>query len=117
MRVLEFVGTVGCVVLASIGQVMLRAAALGAAQSKELGLMAWVNGRTVLAIAVYLSAMLVWLWVLGRVPLTQAFAYFGLTFVLVPLLAHHWLGDPVSLSTWIGGLIILAGIVVINWQR
>jgi undecaprenyl phosphate-alpha-L-ara4N flippase subunit ArnE len=60
--------------------------------------------------------MLLWLWVLGRVPLSQAFAFFGLSFFLVPALAHRFLGDAVSWTTWVGATIILAGIVVTNWR-
>lgn len=106
-----------CVVLSAVGQVMMRAAAHGAAQSKAAGLAVWFSGATVSAALVYLCAMLLWFWVLGRVPLTQAFAFFGLSFLLVPVLANVWLGDPVSPYTWAGGAVIIAGIMLTNWPR
>ena len=105
-----------CVCLVSIGQVMLRAASMVAHAAPEAGLRAWLNLTSVSAVVVYLCAMLLWLWVLGRVPLSQAFAFFGLSFFLVPALAHRFLGDAVSLNTWVGAAIIMAGIVVTNWR-
>lgn len=105
-----------CVVLVSVGQVMLRAASLLAQAASVTGLRAWMNGTSLAAIAVYGCAMLLWLWVLGRVPLTQAFAFFGLSFFIVPALAHRFLGDAVTLNTWLGAAIIALGIVVTNWR-
>jgi undecaprenyl phosphate-alpha-L-ara4N flippase subunit ArnE len=85
----------------------------GAAQP---GFRAWVNGTSLVAIAIYSLAMLLWLWVLGRVPLTQAFAFFGLSFFIVPALAHRFLGDAVSINTWVGAAVIALGIVITNWR-
>lgn len=112
MRLVDIAACLSSVVLASIGQVMLRAAALSVAESKSSGILVWINGSSLSAVSVYLAAMVVWIWVLGRVPLTQAFSFFGLSFFLVPLLAHVWLGDSIALSTWIGAAVIVAGIIV-----
>lgn len=69
-----------------------------------------------MAIVVYGAAMLLWLWILSRVPLTQAFAWFGMSFFLVPLLANRFLGDPVSPFTWIGAGVILVGILLSGYR-
>jgi undecaprenyl phosphate-alpha-L-ara4N flippase subunit ArnE len=95
---------------------MLRAASILAHAADYSGPSAWINGTSLAALAIYGLAMLLWLWVLGRVPLTQAFAFFGLSFFIVPALAHRFLGDAVSGSTWIGAGIIAVGIVVTNWR-
>jgi undecaprenyl phosphate-alpha-L-ara4N flippase subunit ArnE len=116
MRLAEALLCLLCVSLVSIGQVLMRRAALIARQS-DLGIGAWVNGTTLFAVAIYATAMLLWLWVLGRVPLTQAFAFFGLSFIVVPLLAHRLLDDPVSVQTWVGGAVIIGGIAITNWPR
>ena len=105
-----------CVMLVSVGQVLLRAASLLASASRESGLRPWLNGTSLLAVSVYGSAMLLWLWVLSRTPLTQAFAFFGLSFFIVPALANRFLGDPVTLYTWIGAGVIIVGILLTNWQ-
>lgn len=115
MRVAEIALCVLCVCLVSVGQVMLRAASLLAYQQTQTGPRAWLNGTTLCALAIYCCAMLLWLWILGRVPLSRAFAFFGLSFFLVPIIAHRFLGDAVSINTWIGAGIIMLGIVVTNW--
>jgi undecaprenyl phosphate-alpha-L-ara4N flippase subunit ArnE len=100
-----------CVSLASVGQVLLRLVAEKASRAAHLA-DAVFAGSTLLAVSVYGGAMVMWLFVLSRVPLTIAFPFFGLCFLLVPLFAHWIVGDPVSLSTWLGGGIILVGISV-----
>ncbi|MDO9095752.1 MAG: EamA family transporter [Rubrivivax sp.] len=101
----------------SAGQVLLRAAAIRSTSNAEVGWQSWLNGVTLLAIVVYGCAMLLWLWLLSRVPLSQAFAFFGLSFILVPLLAHRFLGDPVSPGTWLGATLVMVGIAVSTLPR
>jgi undecaprenyl phosphate-alpha-L-ara4N flippase subunit ArnE len=117
MRLIDAAWCVLCVALVSAGQVLLRAAALRGNDPESNGWGAWLNIITLLALVVYGLAMLLWLWILSRVPLSQAFAFFGLSFVLVPLLANRFLGDPVSLATWMGAALVVAGIVVSNLIR
>ncbi|EGJ11338.1 EamA family transporter [Rubrivivax benzoatilyticus] len=116
MKFNEAILVVFVVLLSSVGQVLMRAASLGAAASGAAGLRAWMSFTSVLAVIVYCSAMALWLWVLSRVPITQAFAFFGLSFVFVPLMASRFLGDPMTTQTWIGAGIIILGIVVTNWR-
>jgi undecaprenyl phosphate-alpha-L-ara4N flippase subunit ArnE len=104
-----------CVALGSVGQVLLRAASLRAASDPAPGFGAWLNGSTATALLLYVLGMVLWLWVLSRVPITQAFAFFGLGFVVVPLLAHRWLGDPLTPQTMAGSVVIMAGIALSNW--
>lgn len=116
MTALNFILCVGCVVLASVGQVLLRLVAAEIAGTTQL-MGAVFSLSTLLAISVYAGAMLMWLFILGRVPLTVAFPFFGLSFLFVPIFANRIIGDPVSVSTWVGGVIILAGIVVSSVMR
>jgi undecaprenyl phosphate-alpha-L-ara4N flippase subunit ArnE len=117
MRVVDAALCVVCVGLASVGQVLMRAAAQAAQRHAGSGLLVWINCTTVLALGVYFGAMLLWLWLLGRVPLTQAISFFGLTFVIVPVLAHFYLGDPVSRGTWLGAALVISGIAVSNMPK
>ena len=113
MKISDALICIGCVILVSIGQVMLRMTSKNATMSTD-GITAWINLTSILAISIYGSAMLMWLWILGRVPITQAFAFFGLSFFIVPFLANRFLGDPINKFTWIGASIILVGILVSN---
>ena len=115
MRALDISLCLLCVALGSTGQVLLRAASLQALRANASGPAAWLNGTTAIALTLYVAGMVLWLWVLSRVPITQAFAFFGLGFVAVPLLAHRWLGDPLTPQVLAGGVVIMAGIVITNW--
>ena len=106
-----------CVALGSTGQVLLRAASVAAQQSAASDYRSWLSVQTMLALPTYGAGLLLWMWVLTRVPLTQAFAFFGLSFFCVPLLANWIVGDPLSSRTWLGAVIIVAGILVTVWPQ
>jgi undecaprenyl phosphate-alpha-L-ara4N flippase subunit ArnE len=58
------------------------------------------------------GATILWVWVLRQVPLTVAYPFFALSFVIVPFLSSVFLGEHISLNYWIGVGLIIAGIVV-----
>lgn len=109
MRSLDVLLCLVAVSLVSLGQVLLRGLSL---QAVAGGFDRVLSVRTLGALGVYAVAMLIWLYVLARVPLTQAFAFFGLCFFFVPLMAHYLHGDPVGLHTWTGAIIIAIGVFV-----
>lgn len=75
----------------------------------------FLSGTLLLALCVYGAATLMWLAVLARVPLAVAFPFYGLTFVLVPIFAWWLLHEPVRPQTWLGGVVILVGVVISSW--
>lgn len=109
--------TVLCVLMIAIGQLMFKTAA---SQWKFDGL-TWTSAVNFLsplmiaALALYGIATVLWVYVLRTVPLSAAYAVFALAFVLVPLLAHFALDEPLSPKVLIGGVIIVVGIVVAVW--
>lgn len=111
MKMSDIALCVVCVCAVSLGQVLLRAASVSAAERGGFPL-GWLSGVTVVALIVYAGAMLLWLYVLSRVPLAVAFPFFGLCFLLVPLLGIWLLHEPVGLRVWLGGMLILTGITV-----
>lgn len=104
-----------CVGLGSAGQVLLRASSIAAARSAVQGWMGWLSWTAVAAVVLYAAGMILWLWVLTRVPITQAFAFFGLSFVIVPLAARYWLDDPLPAHALAGGVVIMLGIALSSW--
>ena len=69
------------------------------------------------ALAVYGIATVMWILVLKRMPLSLAFPFYGLTFLLVPILAHYLLGEKIGYQTLVGGAIIMLGVFVTSWGR
>ena len=103
--------TVLCVLGISIGQMLFKKAAgsitdAGAWQH-------WVfNGLLIAALVLYGLTTLLWVWVLRHAPLHLAYPFMGLAFLIVPTLGWLFLGEPIHVSTLIGGALILAGIAV-----
>jgi len=68
----------------------------------------------ILALVIYGAATLLWIYVLKSAPLSYAYSFMALSFVLVPILAAMWLGETVTLKYAIGAALIIAGLVVIQ---
>ncbi|MGH8037793.1 MAG: EamA family transporter [Stenotrophomonas sp.] len=75
----------------------------------------FLSGTLLVALAMYGAATLLWLAVLARVPLSVAFPFYGLTFLLVPTFAWWLLHEPIRPQTWLGGAVILVGVVISSW--
>ena len=103
-----------CVALLAIGQLLFK---LSAAQWRVEG---WslataanlISPIFLLAVGLYGVATVLWIFALRSVPLTTAFPLYALTFVIVPILAHFFVGEPLSARTMVGAAIIVAGIAV-----
>ena len=62
------------------------------------------------ALALYGGATLLWVYVLKTVPLSYAYSFMALTFVIVPVLAHLWFGEPLNAKYFLGMGLVLAGL-------
>ena len=67
------------------------------------------------AIALYGGSTLLWIWILARVPLTQAYPWVSLGVVLVPLLGLFVFGEDVRPVFWVGAGLIVAGILLTQY--
>ena len=108
--------TLLCVLGICVGQVLFKLAAgrlnpvaPPLAALRELLL----DPRFFAAMALYLSATLLWIWLLRRVPLGTAYAFMALAFVIVPLLAATVLGEALTARMLAGALLIVAGVYVV----
>jgi multidrug transporter EmrE-like cation transporter len=104
--------TVTC--LLAGGQFLFKAAGL-AIQHQTLPEVIWTLATLpsfYLALAIYGSATVLWIYVLSRVPLTQAYPWVAGATVLVPLLGHVFYGEVVSPIFWMGMALILAGLLL-----
>ena len=99
----------GTILVLSAGQVLFKFAANGLELDQPR---TFASGALLLALAVYALATVMWLIVLSRVPLTVAFPFYGCTFLLVPLFAAAFLGEPLRLQTLAGGIVILIGVAI-----
>ena len=65
-----------------------------------------------LALALYAATTLLWIWILSRVPLTQAHPFVAGAMILVPLLSVSLLGEKVNYVFWIGIALVTVGILL-----
>lgn len=101
--------TILCVLGISLGQLLFKKAAqaLPVAASWEH----WVfNIWLATALVLYAGTTLAWVWVLRHAPLHLAYPFMGLAFLIVPLSAALWLGEPLRWQTLAGGLLIVVGV-------
>jgi multidrug transporter EmrE-like cation transporter len=96
--------------LLAVGQLLFKKAALAGAG--EALPWAFINRWIFLAILLYGAATLIWTWVLRTTPLSVAYPFAALAFVLVPLLAAAVYGEPLTARVLMGAALIVAGIVV-----
>jgi len=64
------------------------------------------------AVVLYAGATLLWVWILSRMPLSQAHPWAALGVVVVPLAAVLMFGEVVRPVFWLGAALIVAGIVL-----
>ncbi|MDH4425335.1 MAG: hypothetical protein QE495_02695 [Acidovorax sp.] len=100
-----------CVLGISLGQLLFKKAALSMPTAPD-----WIdwafNGWLVTALILYAVTTVGWVWVLRNAPLSLAYPFMGLAFIIVPLLARWWLGEAVTVHTLAGGALILAGVAL-----
>jgi drug/metabolite transporter (DMT)-like permease len=72
------------------------------------------NPVFIVAVFLYGVATLAWVYVLKMVPLSMAYSFMALTFVLVPLMAAFFLKEPLTVKYAIGACLIIAGLFVVQ---
>jgi drug/metabolite transporter (DMT)-like permease len=109
----HIVQAVACVLLISVGQLLFKA--VGLAIEEEGTVFAWRPASLgSLAAILYVCATVVWIWLLRVVPLTKAYPFMAMSFVLVSALSALFLGERVSLQYAIGATLVIAGVIVIT---
>ena len=96
------------------GQVLFKLASKGLVLTDPRSLLA---PTFIGALVIYGVATLLWMLLLKRFPLSIVFPFYGLTFLLVPLLAHYILGEKIGYQTFLGGGIILLGVYVTSLSK
>lgn len=99
------------------GQVLFKLAALRfapAARWTDTILSLALNPFLILAVMFYAVLSVAWVWVLTFVPLSIAYPFVALTFVLTVASGALFFGEAVSLRLVLGGVMIIAGLIVIT---
>ncbi len=65
-------------------------------------------------LALYGAMTCLWVFVLQSTPLSRAYPFFALSFVLVPLLSSLFLSESLTVMTMLGAGLIVTGLVVMT---
>ena len=65
-----------------------------------------------MAIAVSIVAYVMWYWVLKHIEATRMAVFHNIQPVIASAMAYVWLGEPLGVAFIVGGLIVLAGVIV-----
>ena len=95
------------VVLLSVGQVLLKFAAM---DMKNIDIYSIFQPKLILALSLYVIGTVFWIAVLRDTPLKIAYPFVGLAFVIVPILSWLFLDEQIGFNSIVGGLVILIGI-------
>jgi len=98
----------------AIGQVLFKLTSQRLVASEGKFYTILFDPMMILALVIYGSATLLWIYVLKTVPLSYAYSFMAMTFVLVPILAAIWLGDTITLRYAGGAACIIAGLLIIH---
>ena len=107
----------GSVAGISIGQLLLKMAAMNLYNPDAMGF--WlaglrVNVYLICGVAALGGATLLWVWVLRGLPLSIAYPFMALAFILVPILGFFVLGEPLGWKQLIGSLLIVVGVIIVS---
>lgn len=98
----------------SVGQLLFKRAGL-ALQGRPLADGVWTLATLpsfYLALAIYGAATVLWIFVLSRVPLIEAYPWIAAATVAVPLIGWFYYGERVGPLFWAGLVLIIAGLLL-----
>ncbi|NSX56573.1 transporter [Parasulfitobacter algicola] len=98
----------------AVGQVLFKMASsnLGAVSLNSF-LRLLIDPIFIVAIVLYGSATVIWVFVLKSVPLSLAYMFMALTYCIVPVLAYYFFDEAIGWQYFVGTLFILAGLAII----
>lgn len=111
---INYVILLAVVATIAIGQLLFKQVGL---RLGDRGFLTLLEDRQTLVIfmtslALYGVATFGWIWGLRQVPLSTAYLFMSLGFVLVPLIAYFFLGEPISTRFMVGTAFIITGIAI-----
>ena len=100
------------VLILSAGQVLFKQAAVSVPAIDRLGsLVALPKNPWLWAVLIlYGVAVVLWVVILQKMPLSTAYPFTALCFIIVPLAAAIFFKEPYSVKTLFGGVLILGGV-------
>jgi multidrug transporter EmrE-like cation transporter len=98
-----------------VGQILFKLSADRMRESADSILLSYIaNPYLWFAVGFYFAASVVWVWVLQWLPISVAYPFMSLVFVLVPLAGILFFNEAQGIRFFIGLVLILAGIGLVT---
>lgn len=97
----------------AFGQILFKTAALRVGATGSLGerLTSLAhNGYFAISVALYAALTVVWVWILTFTPLSRAYVFVALSFIMTPFFAAALFGEPISMRFVVGTVLIVGGL-------
>ena len=116
MSALQTILTLTVVVGIASGQILWKLAAdsVSANGAVDAVRQLAISPQFIGGLALYGAMTCLWIFVLQSAPLSRAYPFFALTFILVPILSTLFLSESISVMTMLGAGLIVTGIVVMT---
>ncbi|MDH4157100.1 MAG: DMT family transporter, partial [candidate division Zixibacteria bacterium] len=69
------------------------------------------------ALGVSVAAYVLWYWVLKFMDVSRIAVFHNLQPIIATVVAYFWLGEQLGLSFFVGGIIVLAGVMTAEVQK
>ena len=100
-------------IMIAAGQVLFKLASRGVGDVGLASLLSLAtNGYLIAALIIYGAGTIIWIYLLRSVPLSFAYAFMALTFVLVPILSFLLLGESITVRQIAGAALIICGLIL-----
>lgn len=105
-----------CALANASGQVLMKASSVAWKQAGS-----FYNSTVLMTIGsgffVYCTTSIAWVYILKGLPLSAAYPFLALTFLLVPVAGHFLFDEQLNWLDGLAGLLIMSGIFVISISR
>ena len=110
-----WVGLIMTPITISIGQILFKIASEKLLQANLAGFIRLaLDPMFILAVSIYGAATFLWVFVLRSVPLSITYSFMAITYLAVPLLSAQFLGEILSMRSYLGAALIICGVLVVN---
>jgi len=83
----------------------------------DKGVCGLINPWLITAVVLYAAATLLWVWILRSVPLSFAYSFSALAFVIVPIAASFLFKESLGWQNIVGTIFIVLGISIISLKE
>lgn len=74
------------------------------------------NLNIILSLLCFATSTVMWIFVLRRLELSIAYPMVSLGYIITMSLAFLFLGEPLRLTKFVGAMLIISGVIVINFK-